>query len=384
MKAYGVRRRGGKKKNKSGVTNSGSQRRDVNYLNTDKKRTFIINTIFYGLIAILIWLVCKYIMPVLIPFILAFVIASIIRIPVKRFYGKSETKDKIISVLTCILFYGLFFTAVTFAGIGLYQGLSGLLSSIPDMYNNGLVPALNALISSIEDLLANYNVEVNIRLGELIKEHIGILGEYITSFSANAIKFISGGVTQIPGFIIKFVIMIISTFFCMIDYNKIMIFFIGLIPKGKEHVLTDITKYFKSTVLLYIKSYSMLFMLTFVELLIGFSILRVEQAPLLAILVAIFDILPILGVGGVLLPWAVIGLITGDMFIGIGMLVLYLIIAFIRNMAEPKLIGNQIGLHPLATLVAMYLGLRFLGFFGMFLFPVTLSVIVGMKKEEKK
>ena len=91
-----------------------------------------------------------------------------------------------------------------------------------------------------------------------------------------------------------------------------------------------------------------------------------------------------LGVGGVLLPWAVIGLITGDIFIGIGMLVLYLVIAFIRNMAEPKLIGNQIGLHPLATLIAMYLGLRFLGFFGMFLFPVTLSVIVGMKKEEKK
>lgn len=375
VKAYFVSRKGGKKNKYYGKV--------VIYLNTDKKKSFIINTIFYGLIAVLIWLTCKFIMPVLVPFILAFLLASLIRLPVKKFYGESEAKNKSISISTCIIFYGLFFTAITFASFGLYQGLSGLLSSIPDMYNNSLVPALNAVILWIETFLADFDIEVNIKLGALFKEHIGVIGEYVTSFSTNAIKLISGGVTQIPGFIIKLVIMVISTFFCMVDYEKIIKFFLDLIPKGKEDTFSNLSKYFKSTVLLYIKSYSLLFLLTFIELLIGFLLLRVEHGALLAVIVAVFDILPILGVGGVLLPWAAIGLITGDLFIGIGMLVLYLLIAFIRNMAEPRLIGNQIGLHPLATLIAMYLGLRFLGFLGMFLFPVTLSVIVGMRKDKE-
>ena len=138
----------------------------------------------------------------------------------------------------------------------------------------------------------------------------------------------------------------------------------------------------KNTITIYVKSYSLLFLLTFVELLIGFSILKIDYAPLISTIVAIFDILPILGVGGVLLPWSVIGFMTDNLFIGIGVLILYLIIAFIRNIAEPKLVGDQIGLHPLATLIFMYLGLQFLGFLGMFLFPVTLSVIVGMKREQ--
>ncbi len=65
------------------------------------------------------------------------------------------------------------------------------------------------------------------------------------------------------------------------------------------------------------------------------------------------------------------------------MMLLYLVITFIRNTAEPKLVGKQIGLHPLATLIFMYLGLKFLGFLGMFLFPVTLSVLVNMKHKKQ-
>lgn len=64
----------------------------------------------------------------------------------------------------------------------------------------------------------------------------------------------------------------------------------------------------------------------------------------------------------------------------IGMLILYLVITFIRNTAEPKLVGGQIGLHPLATLIFMYLGLKFMGFLGMFLFPVSLAVFISVKR----
>lgn len=346
----------------------------------EKKRTFIVNIIFYGLIILLIWAACKFVMPVLIPFIIAFVIASLIRIPVKRLYGSSEVKNKIISIITCIVFYAIVFSLLGFLSVKLYNTISDFLFSIPAIYQNDIAPALNLVFDLVERTLASMNAEIAAEIDNIFQGFLNDIGEYIKTFSVNAIKVISGSLSKVPAFIIKLIITIISTFFFMIDYNKILVFFINIIPAGKENTIMYITKYFKNTILIYLKSYSLLFLLTYAELTIGFTILSIPYAPLIGLLVAIFDILPILGVGGILLPWAVILVILKEIPMGIGMFLLYLIIAFIRNTVEPKLVGEQIGLHPLATLIFMYLGLKFLGFLGMFLFPVTLAVFVSMKR----
>lgn len=350
----------------------------------EKKRKFIINIIFYGLIILLIWVACKFVLPVLIPFIIAFVISSLIRIPVKKLYGASETKNKIISIITCILFYAIVFIVLVITGIKLYNTLSDFLFSVPSIYQNEIVPALNMVRELIQEKLSSMDAQIAAELDKIFWEYVNNIGAHIKTFSVNAIRFISGSLTEIPGFIIKLIIMIISTFFFMIDYNKILVFFIDCIPVGKEKTVVNIARYFKNTIFIYLKSYSLLFLLTFAELTIGFTILGIPYAPLIGILVAVFDIMPVLGVGGILLPWAIILLMMKNIPMAIGMLILYLVITFIRNIAEPKLVGQQIGLHPLATLIFMYLGLKFLGFIGMFLFPVTLAVIVSMRRSKKE
>lgn len=346
----------------------------------EKKQKFIVNIIFYGLIVVLLWAACKFVLPVLIPFIVAFVISSLIRIPVKKLYGGSEVKNKIISVVTCIIFYVIVFFVLAIASINLYNTISDFLVSVPALYQDNIVPALNLVADLIEQTLASMDAGIAVEIDNLFQESVNNIGEYIKTFSVNAVKFISGSLAEIPGFIIKLIITIISTFFCMIDYDKILKLFRKCIPSGREEAVLNLVKYFKSTILIYLKAYSLLFLLTYVELSIGFTILGIPYAPLIGLLVAIFDILPILGVGGILLPWAVVLFVMKEIPMGIGMLILYLVITFIRNTAEPKLVGKQIGLHPLATMIFMYLGLKFLGFLGMFLFPVTLAVFVNMKQ----
>ena len=350
----------------------------------EKKQKFIVDIFFYGLIAVLLWATCKFVLPVLIPFIIAFVIASLIRIPVKKLYGSSDLKNKFISIITCIIFYVIVFCILAYASVNIYNTISDFLVSIPTIYQNDILPALNQVSDIAGKAIQSMDAGIASELDKIFDDFLNNIGEYIKTFSVNAIKAISGSLAGIPGFIIKLVITIISTFFCMIDYNKILILFIKLIPRGKENAVMSIVKYFKSTIFIYLKSYSLLFLLTYVELAIGFTILRIPYAPLIALLVAVFDILPILGVGGILLPWSVILFVMKEIPMGIGMLLLYLVITFIRNTAEPKLVGKQIGLHPLATLIFMYLGLRFLGFLGMFLFPVTLAVLVNMKQNKEK
>lgn len=346
----------------------------------EKKRQFIINIIYYGMIILLLWAGCKYILPVLVPFVIAFVIASLIRIPVKKLYGSSEIKNRIISIVTCIVFYGIVFFLLAILGVKLYQTVSDFFFSVPELYQNEIVPALTVVSDFFEKKLASMDAQIAAEIGKISNEFVNNIGEHIKNISVSAIAFISGGLTKIPGFIIMFIIMIVSTFFCMIDYNKILVFFVESIPKGKEDKVMNLVNYFKGTILIYAKSYSLLFLMTYLELTLGLWILGIPYAPLIGLLIAIFDILPILGVGGVLLPWAVILIIMENIPLATGIFVLYLVIAFVRNTVEPKLVGEQIGLHPLATLIFMYLGLEFLGFLGMFLFPVTLAVFVSMKR----
>ena len=122
--------------------------------------------------------------------------------------------------------------------------------------------------------------------------------------------------------------------------------------------------------------------ITFLELLAGLYILRIKYAPLLAALISVIDILPVLGTGTVLVPWAAAELLARDTAAGIGLLVLYAVITVIRNFAEPKIIGKEMGINPLFTLLAMFIGLKLFGFAGILLLPITLIVVVKYYKDE--
>ena len=124
----------------------------------------------------------------------------------------------------------------------------------------------------------------------------------------------------------------------------------------------------------------MLFVVTFVELWIGLSILKIPYSLAIAFGIALFDLMPVLGTGGILLPWTVIALVTGNYGMALGVGLLYIVITVIRNSLEPRIVGGEIGLHPLATLVAMILGLGLMGLVGMLLFPITLVALTNIRK----
>lgn len=119
------------------------------------------------------------------------------------------------------------------------------------------------------------------------------------------------------------------------------------------------------------------------ELAIGFLLLRIPYAMLLALLISIFDLMPILGTGGILLPWALVLVLMGNLPLAAGIAALYVIITAVRQTLEPKIVGAQIGLHPLATLIAMLLGLKLFGLVGLIAFPVTLAVVTAMSRTRK-
>ena len=130
-----------------------------------------------------------------------------------------------------------------------------------------------------------------------------------------------------------------------------------------------------------LKAYGTIIIITFTELLIGFWILRINNSALLALMIAIMDILPIVGVGTALIPWFLIEIIMGQYWLGLGLLVIYVIITIVRNIIEPRLVGTNLGLPPLVTLIGMIVGLGLAGLVGMIGLPLLFAFIIYLKNK---
>lgn len=130
------------------------------------------------------------------------------------------------------------------------------------------------------------------------------------------------------------------------------------------------------------KAYLFLMSLTFAELVVGLSLLKIEDSILLAGIIAFVDILPVFGVGTVLLPWIAVSFLIGSVPLGVGLLILYIIITIVRQVLEPRVVGQQIGLHPLITMICMFVGTYFFGIIGLFGFSVLATILVQSKRND--
>lgn len=196
-----------------------------------------------------------------------------------------------------------------------------------------------------------------------------------------------GIVSSLPGLILSFVVLVTATFYMCADVAGINSFIAGLFPPEKREKLFAAKKRSAADAGRYIRAYLLILFITFAQLLTGFLILKIPYALTLAAVIALIDILPVLGVGTVLIPWAGILLIRGQTYTGVGILLLFAIIWLARQIIEPKIVGHSMGVHPLITLAAMYTGFTMLGVSGLFIFPIAAMLIknaVSALREEQR
>lgn len=347
-------------------------------MNIEKKRRFIINFIFYVIILGLAILSFTYIIPILAPFVAGLAIALLLK-PLILFTTKKTGLDrKIISAPVLILFYLVAFALLTSAGAVVVIEGRAVAFRLPAFYRENVEVALNNVFSYFIRTFPDLE-------GFIIQsvENITLsLGTFVQTLSENALSSISSLATKVSVFFIKMLFMIISSFFFVFDGDKIMAFFMRQLTDNGRRIVTHACANAKRILVSYSKAYLILISITFFELSVGLSLLRVPNAVPLALLISFFDILPVLGAGGILIPWAVISLALGNLGFGVGMLVLYLIITVVRQSLEPNIIGDQIGLHPIVILFCVFLGGRFFGILGIFVLPITVTIIKRLNDDK--
>lgn len=196
-----------------------------------------------------------------------------------------------------------------------------------------------------------------------------------------ALSLTGGMLSRVPGSAIVIATAVISSYMISVRLPTIRSWITARLSRERIRKFLDGLRRLKTAIFAWIRAQLKLMGITFLILTMGLVLLRVPYAPVWAAVVALVDILPVLGTGTVLLPWALVSFLQADTVRAVGLLSVYAVISLTRSIMEPKLVGSQLGLDPLATLAALYAGYKLWGFGGMILAPVLAVAAVQLLKD---
>ncbi len=348
------------------------------FLKNEAKKEFIYNILYLLAIGVLFFIAVKLMLSYLLPFFIALIVAIAVQKPSGCIANKLKIKSGVVSAFLASALYIIIAVILVFLIYRIYLFIGDIMNNIP-FFSSRINLIFSAVNKKLTLLVSQFSPELSAQIGGFTKD---ILSSFTAKFSVFVSSFAGGIAKKTPSFIFSSIVTLVASCFIAKDFNGLKKFSSALLGKKIYGNIIKIKAILSTTVLKLIKGYLILMLVTFIELSFGFLIIGIKYPLLLAFLMAIIDALPVLGTGAVLIPWGVIDIILGNTSLGISILIIYALITLIRNFAEPKIIGNQIGIHPLFTLLAMFVGIKIFGLAGIFIMPITLIVVIRYYKAE--
>ena len=340
----------------------------------ERMTLFLIKFAYAAVILGLIFLGFRYALPLLMPFLLGFLFSLLLHAPARFLSEKLRISRRLVSTILVTLFFILLATLTLLVGSQLFSYAKTAVSR----FNTVIVPAVESLTEAASKWTKRLDPNVVTALESIVDSVLLSLRSKIADISTRVVTAI---MSSVPSSFLNVIFMIIATYFISLDFGFLRWAMARRIPAETYEKIRAGTDYCKATVGRLLRSYALIMCITFVEQAVGLTILGVEYSILIAMAIAVFDILPVVGSGTIMLPWAVISLTTGDYKRGIGLLILYVIITVIREIIEPRIVGDHVGLHPLLTLMCMFVGYRVFGGVGLLGLPFLCAVLVGLERD---
>lgn len=352
-------------------------------MNIDKKKDFIINVIYLSIITAIIYVTIKYALGWFLPFVIGFGIAFMLKPLINFITKKLKLNRKLVAGITVLIFYTTVGALFTLLIVKISLALKDVFIKLPSIYINNIEPVLIQIPNNINNILIKLDPTLTSAIQEMISSLVTSIGTIISSISSGVVGFISSTVSIVPSFFVVLIFTIISSFFFAMDYVNITRFISRQFSKKSSNIIFEIKNYIVGTLFRLVKAYTILITITFVELAVGLSILRVENAVSVALIIACVDILPVLGTGGIVIPWIFIELFKRNIPLAIGLTIVYVFVTIVRNILEPKIVGEQIGLHPIIMLICMFAGVKLFGFIGLFVLPIIVIILKNLNDSGK-
>lgn len=309
------------------------------------------------------------------PFVVAWIIACIAT-PIVKFVEKHlKLKRKASMVFVVVVIIGGVVAALYGVGSQIVKLVASFVADLPQLWENVRAEA-QGIFQILFELLEKLPGNGTGALEEVISNSGDYVADAISNLSMPTISAVGSLASKLPDIIIYMIMCLLSTFFFVVERENIHQKFRTYMPKSilnvwdlmKRCVVESIGGYFKAQFKIEIWIYLLI--------LLGLFILKVNYAPIIALGIAILDLLPVFGTGAVLWPWAVINLVNGHYLAATGMMAIWGISQLVRQFIQPKFVGDTLGVHPIPTLFLLFAGYKISGVFGMII-AVPLGILVS-------
>lgn len=336
-------------------------------------------TIIAGvLIALAAVISFRYLLPPMFPFIAALVIASFIRPAASWCRKHLGIGAKPVSVLLILGILTLLCWLVWTAGSRLVTECGEFLVKLTENSGDPGSPLykLTNMADGIREKLPMAKDGEGMDLYSIVTDFIHSGASKLSSALASGA---GGFIKALPSALFAVGVCFIALFYLTLDYEGAAKAVREFLPDGWGDRIVSGYRRVSRALGEYLRAYFMIMLVTFAELYLGFTLIRVEYALLFAVVIALVDFLPLLGVGTVLIPWGGGALLLGNYRLGIGLLVIYAVVLVVRQFIEPKIVGGFIGTHPVVALFGVYAGLKLFGFAGMIAAPILLYLVKALR-----
>lgn len=334
----------------------------------------LVSLVFSLLATILVIVVGVGVIKFLMPFVIGWFVASIANPVVCWLDRKLKIKKKLGSAIMIVVVLAAVIGVIYLVISMLVRELGGLISYMPSLYEDvkvqlqEIMDSLNKVLpeavkTRLDVLMAN--------LGDMATDMLKKIGEPTVS-AAGEIAM------SIPSIIIATFVAILSAYFFVADRESVVAWFKKIIPKPVYDRLAMVGSNLKTSVGGYFKAQFKIMLVVLAILLVGLGLLQVEYVFLISVLIAFLDFLPFFGTGAVFIPWCIYTLFTGDVKRFVFLLIIYVTTQVVRQMIQPKLVGDEVGLNPLPTLVFIYIGYKLGGVLWMILAVPIGMIIINM------
>lgn len=340
-------------------------------MNTGERLTRLL---WYCAVAAVAYVAVRYALGALLPFLLALGLAMVVEPVMERARrGLGLKRGFTAAVVTLVLVGGVLAAATALLMRCTEQALA-LLAALPEALE-GLPEQVAAVRRRVDQFCAACPEGLRRWLEEALESLPRLTSTVASRLSAAALTALSQLMSALPGLLLGGGTTVLAVFFTLESYPAIMAFLRRQLPPSWRTRAGGVKASVLDTLGKWLKAECILLLVTFLQLLAGFLLLGQEYALLLSLLIALIDALPVFGTGTVLLPWAAVCCVAGNVPRGVALAALYGVIALVRSVLEPKVMASQVGLPPLAALAAMYVGFHLLGVAGMVGLPLALLAV---------
>lgn len=335
----------------------------------------VIVSLAFSLIATILVVGIGYgLLRLFLPFVIGWIIAVIANPMVCWLEDKLKIVKKLGSAITIVVVLGAVVGVLYLIGASIVREASGLIADLPKMYGEMKV-GMEEIGANLQGLFGLLPREIQNGWSSMVSNLGAAAGEWVGTLSEPTVEAAGNVAKSIPSIFIGLIVMIISAYFFVAERDEVIAWVKKVTPKPIEDRMSMVFSNLKYAIGGYFKAQFQIMLVLGTIMFVGFTILGVKYAIVLALLFAFLDFLPFFGTAITLVPWAIYNLLGRDYKMAIGLVILYVLTQLIRQLIQPKLVGDEVGLKALPTLVLLYLGYKVGSIWGM-IFAVPIGLIV--------